>query len=152
MTTLKRNLQPGMPCLFLQDLRQSETEKKFHRLCSQFREAWVRCPSTKTQAHPRNWAQSWCQRTRSESPSQPLGSESRNTPRSHESVSIRHTFLKFLFHCFAVLSTRTNEQLALLVVIVYAAPITGKPLPASHTIPWVPENFLARFPVSVKSL
>ena len=118
MTTLKRSPQPGMPCLFLQDLRQSETEKKFHRLCSQFREAWVRCPSTKTQVHPRNWAQSWCQRTRSESPSQPLGPESRNTPRSHESVSIRHTFLKFLFHCFAVLSTRTNEQLALLVVIV----------------------------------
>ena len=140
MTTLKRSLQPGMPCLFLQDLRQSETEKKFHRLCSQFREAWVRCPSTKTQAHPRNWAQSWCPRTRSESPSQPLWPESRNTPRPHQSVSMRHTFPNFLFHCFADLSTRTNEQLVLLVVIVYvvivyivyAAPITGKPLPASH--------------------
>lgn len=58
---------------------------------------------------------------------------SRNTLHSHESVSTRHTFLKFLFHCFAVLSTLTNEQLALLVVIVYAAPIAGKPLPASHT-------------------
>ena len=67
------------------------------------------------------------------SPLQPFGPESRNTPRPHESVSIRHTFLKFLFHCFAVLSTRTNEQLVLLVAIVYAAPITGKPLPASHT-------------------
>ena len=136
VTTLKRSLQPGMPCLFLQDLRQSETEKKFHRLCSQFREAWVRCPSTKTKVHPRNCAQSWCQRRRSESPSQPLGPESRNTPRSHQSVSIRHTFLKFLFHCFAVLSTRTNEQLALLVVIVYAAPITGKPGQSHDGLLW----------------
>ena len=62
----------------------------------------MRCASTRTQARPRNWAQSRCPRTRSESPSQPLGPESRNTPRPHESVSIRHTFLKFLFHCFAV--------------------------------------------------
>ena len=75
----------------------------------------MRCPSTKTQAHPRNWAQSWCPRTRSESPSQPLWPESRNTPRPHRSVSMRHTFPKFLFHCFADLSTRTNEQLVLLV-------------------------------------
>ena len=92
----------GLLAFFFRIYANQKPRKKNPRLWSQFREAWVWCASTRTQARPRNWAQIRCPRTRSESPSQPLGPESRNTPRPHESVSIRHTFLKFLFHCFAV--------------------------------------------------